>query len=156
MWEQIRANKRNSVLLLVLMAAALALLGWLRGMVFAPDPTAGLIGVIAALIIWVVLAIVSFSGGDAIFLTASKAVPVTKSVHPQLFNIVEEMAIAAQLPMPKVYIINDPAPTAFATGRNPQNASIAVTAGLLGRLSRDELQGVIGHEMSHILHRDIF
>jgi heat shock protein HtpX len=65
------------------------------------------------------------------------------------------MAVAASLPMPKIYIINDPAPNAFATGRNPQNASMAVTAGLLGRLSRDELQGVVGHEMSHILHRDI-
>jgi heat shock protein HtpX len=155
MWEQIRANKRNSILLLVLMAAALALLGWIIGMVFAPDPMAGVIGIIAAMIIWLVLALVSFSSGDAIFLTASKAMPVTKNVHPQLFNVVEEMAIAAQLPMPKIYIINDPAPNAFATGRNPQSASIAVTAGLLGRLDRDELQGVIAHEMSHILHRDI-
>jgi heat shock protein HtpX len=73
-----------------------------------------------------------------------------------LFNIVEEMKIAAGLPaMPKVYIINDPAPNAFATGRSPQSASLAVTAGLLGRLNRDELQGVVAHEMSHILHRDI-
>ncbi len=155
MWEQIRANKRNSILLLVLMAAALGLLGWIIGMVFVPHPLAGVFGMAVALIIWLILALVSFSGGDAIFLTASKAVPVTKKVHPQLFNVVEEMAIAAQLPMPKVYIINDPAPNAFATGRNPQSASIAVTAGLLGRLSRDELQGVVAHEMSHILHRDI-
>jgi heat shock protein HtpX len=73
-----------------------------------------------------------------------------------LFNVVEEMKIAAGLPkMPKIYIINDPAPNAFATGRNPENASIAVTAGLLAKLNRDELQGVIAHEMSHILHRDI-
>ncbi len=72
-----------------------------------------------------------------------------------LFNVVEEMAIASGLPMPKVYIINDPAPNAFATGRNPKTASVAVTAGLLGRLNRDELQGVVAHEMSHILHRDI-
>jgi heat shock protein HtpX len=110
---------------------------------------------VIALIIWMILAMVSFSSGDAIFLAASKATPVTKSVHPQLFNVVEEMAIAAQLPMPKIYIINDPAPNAFATGRSPQSASLAVTAGLLGRLNRDELQGVVGHEMSHILHRDI-
>ncbi|NQT02253.1 MAG: M48 family metallopeptidase, partial [Planctomycetes bacterium] len=91
-----------------------------------------------------------------ILLAASKAKPVTHDVHPQLFNIVEEMKIAAGLPaMPKIYIINDPAPNAFATGRSPKSASVAVTAGLLGRLNRDELQGVIAHEISHILHRDI-
>ncbi|MFA5293041.1 MAG: M48 family metallopeptidase [Phycisphaerae bacterium] len=155
MWEQIRANKRNSILLLVLMAAVLGLLGWIIGLSVSPDPMAGFVGLVVALIIWMILAMVSFAGGDAIFLAASKATPVTKSVHPQLFNVVEEMAIAAQLPMPKIYIINDPAPNAFATGRSPQTASLAVTAGLLGRLNRDELQGVIGHEMSHILHRDI-
>lgn len=155
MWEQIRANKRNSLLLLFLMAVVLAILGWIIGMFVSPDPMAGVFGLVIALCIWMVLAMVSFSSGDSIFLAASKATPVTKDVHPQLFNVVEEMAIAAQLPMPKVYIINDPAPNAFATGRNPQNASLAVTAGLLGRLNRDELQGVVGHEMSHILNRDI-
>lgn len=155
MWEQIRANKRNSILLLFLMAVVLGAIGWTIGMAFVPNPNGGILGLGAALIIWLILALVSFSSGDAIFLMASKAVPVEKSVHPQLFNIVEEMAIAASLPMPKVYIINESAPNAFATGRNPQNASIAVTAGLLGRLNRDELQGVVAHEMSHILHRDI-
>ena len=99
---------------------------------------------------------VSFSSGDQILLSASNAKQVTHEDHPQLFNIVEEMKIAAGLPaMPKIYIIPDPAPNAFATGRSPQSASVAVTAGLLGRLNRDELQGVIAHEMSHILHRDI-
>jgi heat shock protein HtpX len=155
MWEQIRANKRNSILLLMLMAAVLGLLGWIIGMSVSPDPRAGYFGVGVALIIWLILAMVSFAGGDAIFLAASKAQPVTKEVHPQLFDVVEEMAIAAQLPVPKIYIINDPAPNAFATGRNPQTASLAVTAGILGRLNRDELQGVVGHEMSHILNRDI-
>jgi heat shock protein HtpX len=100
--------------------------------------------------------LISFSSGDQILLAASKAKPVTHDEHPQLFNVVEEMKIAAALPaMPKVYIIADPAPNAFATGRNPKSASVAITAGLLGRLNRDELQGVIAHEMSHILHRDI-
>lgn len=155
MWEQIRANKRNSILLLFLMAAVLGAVGWTIGMAFVPNPNGGIFGLAAALFIWLILALVSFGSGDAIFLMASKAVPVDKSVHPQLFNVVEEMAIAASLPMPKVYIINESAPNAFATGRNPQNASIAVTAGLLGRLNRDELQGVVAHEMSHILHRDI-
>ena len=114
-----------------------------------------MLGLIIATAIWLILTIISFLGGDQILLKASDAVPVTHEVHPQLFNVVEEMSIAAGLPMPKVYIINDPAPNAFATGRNPKSASIAVTAGLLGKLNRDELQGVVAHETSHILHRDI-
>ena len=155
MFELIRANKRNSIILMALMAAVLVLLGFFIGMGFFGQE-GGLIGIIIATAVWFLLAIVSFSSGDQILLAASKAQPVSHDVHPQLFNIVEEMKIAAGLPaMPKIYIINDPAPNAFATGRNPQSASIAVTAGLLGRLNRDELQGVIAHEMSHILHRDI-
>jgi len=155
MWELIRANKRNSIILMVLMAAVLLVLGYIIGAAFAGQD-AGFIGLIVATAIWFILAIVSLSSGDQILLRTSKAVEVTHADHPQLFNIVEEMKIAAGLPaMPKVYIIPDPAPNAFATGRSPQSASVAVTAGLLGRLNRDELQGVIAHEMSHILHRDI-
>jgi heat shock protein HtpX len=155
MWELIRVNKRDSIVLMTLMAVVLLLLGYVIGMAMV-GPQGGLFGLGAAAIVWLVLALVSFSSGDQILLTASGARPVTHDVHPQLFNIVEEMKIAAGLPaMPKIYIINDPAPNAFATGRSPRSASIAVTAGLLARLNRDELQGVIAHEMSHILHRDI-
>ena len=177
MWELIRANKRNSVILMVLMAAVLLMLGYIIGSIF--DPAGGFIGLTIApqqqmqspqmmqtnyagfwgmafaATLWFILMLVSFSSGDQILLSASKAKPVTHDDHPQLFNIVEEMKIAAGLPMPKIYIIPDPAPNAFATGRSPQSASVAVTAGLLGRLNRDELQGVVAHEMSHILHRDI-
>ncbi|MGB2807805.1 MAG: M48 family metallopeptidase, partial [Sedimentisphaerales bacterium] len=155
MWELIRANKRNSILLLLAMAVCLLLLGFIIGMgVFGIE--GGFFGLIIATVIWLILTAVSFSSGDQIFLAASKAKPVTHDVHPQLFNIVEEMKIAAALPaMPKIYIINDPAPNAFATGRSPETASVAVTAGLLARLNRDELQGVMAHEISHILHRDI-
>ncbi|MHC4507629.1 MAG: M48 family metallopeptidase [Planctomycetota bacterium] len=155
MWELIRANKRNSIVLMVLMAAVLLLLGFVIGMAFG-QVTGGFFGLMIATAIWLVLTLVSFSSGDQILLAASRATPVTHDVHPQLYNVVEEMKIAAGLPaMPKVYIINDRAPNAFATGRNPQKASVAVTAGLLARLNRDELQGVIAHEISHILHRDI-
>jgi len=137
------------------MAACLILLGFFIGAAFFP-PNGGFAGVIIATVIWLILMLISFSGGDQILLAASKAKPVTHDVHPQLFNVVEEMKIAAALPaMPKVYIINDPAPNAFATGRSPKSASVAVTAGLLARMNRDELQGVIAHEISHILHRDI-
>ena len=155
MWELIRANKRNSIFLMVIMAAVLLLLGFIIGMAFFGQE-GGMFGLMIATAIWLILTLISLSSGDQILLAASRAKPVTHEVHPQLFNVVEEMKIAAGLPaMPKIYIINDPAPNAFATGRKPQNASVAVTAGLLARLNRDELQGVIAHEISHIVHRDI-
>ena len=155
MWELIRANKRNSVILMSLMAIVLVLLGYVIGLAFF-GPDGAMFGLLIATVIWLLLSLISLSSGDQILLAASGAKPVTHDVHPQLFNIVEEMKIAAALPaMPKIYIINDPAPNAFATGRSPKSASVAVTAGLLGRLNRDQLQGVIAHEISHILHRDI-
>ncbi len=137
------------------MALVLLALGFVIGLGFF-GPRGGFTGIIIATAVWLFMTFVSFSAGDQILLHASHATPVTHDVHPQLFNIVEEMKIAASLPkMPKVYIINDPAPNAFATGRSPETASVAVTAGLLARLNRDELQGVVAHEVSHILHRDI-
>ena len=142
-------------MLLVTMGLCLLGLGLLMGVAFG-GANGAFFGLIIATAVWLILMMVSFSSGDQILLAASKAVRVDHDVHPQLFNVVEEMTIAANLPkMPKIYIINDPAPNAFATGRNPQRASVAVTAGLLGKLNRDELQGVIAHEISHILHRDI-
>jgi len=156
MWELIRANKRNSIILMAILAGVLLLLGFVIGLGVTGAPEGGMFGLMIATVIWVILTLVSLSSGDQILLAASRAQPVTHDVHPQLFNVVEEMKIAAGLPkMPKIYIINDPAPNAFATGRNPENASVAVTAGLLARLNRDELQGVIAHEISHILHRDV-
>ena len=140
---------------MVIMAAVLLLLGFIIGMAFFGQE-GGMFGLMIATAIWLILTLISLSSGDQILLAASRAKLVTHEVHPQLFNIVEEMKIAAALPtMPRIYIINDPAPNAFATGRNPKNASVAVTAGLLARLNRDELQGVIAHEISHIVHRDI-
>jgi heat shock protein HtpX len=155
MWEQIRVNRRNSIILLGTMAIALAGLGFALGLAFG-GTEGGFMGLIIASAVWLVLMLVSFAGGDQILLASSRAVPVTHEVHPQLFNVVEEMKIAANLPkMPKVYIINEAAPNAFATGRSPESASVAVTAGLLAKLNRDELQGVVAHEMSHIVNRDI-
>jgi heat shock protein HtpX len=156
MWEQIRINKRNSILLLAAMAIVLLALGAVFGTVLAgPQKGTGL-GLLIAAIVWLVMTLISFMAGDRILLASSGAVEVTPEVHPMLFNIVEEIKIASQLPaMPKIYIIPDPSPNAFATGRNPQHSAVAVTEGLLAKLNRDELQGVIAHEMSHILHRDI-
>ena len=111
----------------------------------------GVFGVVA--IVW---SIIGYYAGDKMVLAVSGAHQVTHEDEPQLFNVVEEMTIAAGLPqVPAVYVIDEAAPNAFATGRDPQHASIAVTRGLLDRLDREELQGVIAHEMSHIRNYDI-
>jgi heat shock protein HtpX len=155
MWELIRANKIKSLVLFFVMGICLVLLGYFLGGYYA-GKEGGVYGLLIALFIWGIMSLVSYFSGDSIILMMSKAKLVSHDVHPQLFNVVEEMKIAAGLPvMPKVYIIPDPAPNAFAVGRKPEKAAIAVTAGLLSKLNRDELQGVIAHEMSHILNRDV-
>ena len=155
MWELIRANQRKSFWLFVCMGILLLLLGYAIGGSLIPDG-GGSFGVIIALGIWIILSIISIAFGSKILLAISNAKEVTPDVHPQLFNIVEEMKIAAGLPnIPKIYIINEEAPNAFATGIKPENSAIAVTAGLLSKLSRDELQGVVAHETGHIYNRDI-
>jgi len=156
MWEQIQSNKRKSLFLVFIMGIFLLIIGALFGeYLFGYDGF--MIGATFAFVLFVILSLISFFAGDSILLSMSKAKEVTdKSVHPQLFNIVEEMKIAANLPfMPKIYIINEAAPNAFATGRNPNKSAVAVTSGLLARLNRDELQGVIAHEISHIINRDV-
>ena len=154
MWEQIRSNKRRSMALVVLIAVILVVLGFVFGEAFQRG--AGPLGVAVAILIWIVMSLIAYFQGDNILLAVSGAQEIQQKDHPQLFNVVEEMTIASGLPkMPRVYILNDMALNAFATGRNPDNAAVAVTAGLLGRLKRDELQGVIAHEMSHILNRDV-
>lgn len=155
MWELIRSNKRKSWILFFLMGIVLVGLGYFIGA--AIEPRDGwVIGIFGALALWTIMSIVSYFSGSSIIMALSGAKKVTHDIHPQLFNVVEEMKIAANLPaMPAVYIIPEEAPNAFATGRNPKNSAIAVTAGLLSRLNRDELQGVIAHEMSHIMNRDV-
>jgi heat shock protein HtpX len=150
---EIAANRRRSVVLLTLVTALMVLVGAVIGTSVAPG---GLpYGIAVAAVIAIVLALVSYFQGDAIVLAVSGAAPVTREAEPQLFNVVEEMAIAAGLPMPAVYLIDDTAPNAFATGRDPRHAAITVTRGLLEKLTREELQGVIGHEMSHVRNLDI-
>ena len=100
--------------------------------------------------------LLAYFQGDSILLAVSGARKITRDDHPRLYNIVEEMKIASGLEkMPDIYIIDDPALNAFATGRSPDKASVAITSGLLQKLNRDELQGVIGHEISHIKNRDV-
>lgn len=155
MWEQIAANRRKSVLLVATAALLLGLLGWAGGEYFLGEG-GGTGGVLVALVVWLVMTLAAWYQGDGIMLSVAGAHRVGKADFPQLFNVVEEMTLAAGLPrMPAVYVIDDPAPNAFATGRRAESAAIAVTSGLLRTLDRDELQGVVAHEMAHIRNRDI-
>jgi heat shock protein HtpX len=154
MWEQIRSNRRRSFMLATFMAAILVALGYFLAEYFAPGY--GIAGIVIACGIWVVMALTTYFGGNQMFLAMAKAKRIEKQDLPRLYNIVEEMTIASGLgKMPAVYIIDDPAPNAFATGRNPENAAVAVTSGLVRMCSRDELQGVIAHEIGHIRNRDV-
>jgi heat shock protein HtpX len=151
MFELIRANKRRSVLLIagfVLVAVAVgAAAGYLTGFGWA--------GSLIALVIAGALAFLSYWRADSIALSISRARPADPQQYQRLHNLVEGLCIASGLPKPRVYIIDDPAPNAFATGRNPRHAAIAVTTGLLGMMNRVELEGVIAHELSHIRNYDI-
>ncbi len=153
MWEQIRANQWRSVVLTAGMGIVLLLLGYFLGLLFLGSAIGGLI---IALIVWAIMGLVAFFQGDSILLAVSRARKISRDDHPKLYNIVEEMKIASGLEkMPDIYIIDDPALNAFATGRDPNKASVAITSGLLAKLNRDELQGVIGHEIAHIKNRDV-
>ncbi len=155
MWEQIAANKRKSIVLVLAAALLLAALGWFGGEYFA-GRGGGPFGLAVALIVWAVMTLTAWYQGDNVMLSVAGAKRVEKADLPILFNVVEEMTLASGLPkMPAVYVIDDPAPNAFATGRRAENAAVAVTSGLLHNLSRVELQGVIAHEMAHIRNRDI-
>ena len=155
MWEAIAANKRRSTLLIAFMAALLAAMGLAIGMLLGGNPRAAYFGAFMGICVWGVLLLVNMAGGESVLLSSANAREVSHDDAPQLYNIVEEMRIASSLPaMPKVYIIDAPVPNAFAVGLKPERACVAVTTGLLERLSRDELQGVIAHELGHISNRD--
>lgn len=156
MYEQISKNKRLSYVLIVVMTAFLIVFGFVVGAAaFGGSVSGAIFGLIIAVIIAVVMSLTSYYKGDKIALATSRARAVTRDEQPQLLNVVEEMAIASGNPVPAVYIIDDSAPNAFATGRKPEMSSIAVTQGLLDKMNRDELQGVIAHEMSHVRNYDI-
>ena len=155
MWEAISANQRRSALLIASLAALLAIMGMAIGFLMGGKPQTAYFGAFVGLCIWGVLLLVNLMGGESVLLASANAREVAHDDAPQLYNVVEEMRIAAALPaMPRVFIIDTPVPNAFAVGLNPERACVAVTAGLLERLSRDELQGVIAHELGHISNRD--
>jgi heat shock protein HtpX len=154
-YEQQSANRRMTVLVMILFTVLVVLLGYgfdrfLLGTGFPLATT-------AALALGIGSSSWSLQGGAKAILASSGARPVTGSDdrYRQLTNIAEEMSIAAGMPLPRIHVIPDPDPNAFATGKDPQNSHIVVTEGLLGKLNRDELQGVIAHEMAHIRNYDI-
>ena len=154
-YREIARNRRNSWILVFVVAMVLAALGAAIGHASG----FGWGGVVVALIVASVMSVGSYFGGDQLVLLSSGAKEVPVAAPPddykQLVNVVTEMAIAGGVPMPKVYVIDDTAPNAFATGRDPKHASVAVTTGLLQKMDREELQGVIAHEMSHVGNYDI-
>jgi heat shock protein HtpX len=163
--DLIAKNKRQSAWLIVLMTMLAMLVGAVisaaaiaygngQATLEALAPSA-VLGAIAAMIVALGGAAWSWFGGASAILSMSGAQPIEKPQDPELFNVVEELSIAAGVPMPKVYLIDDTALNAFATGRDPQHAAVAITAGLRQKLTRDELQGVLAHEMSHVRHYDI-
>ncbi|MCB1001029.1 MAG: M48 family metallopeptidase [Ilumatobacteraceae bacterium] len=151
MFELIRANRRRSALLVVGFVAFLALTGAAIGALTGY----GLWGTLIALVVSGAIAFASYWKADAIALAVSRAHPADPQRYQRLHNLVEGLCIASGLPKPRIYVVDDPAPNAFATGRNPQHAAIAVTSGLLEKLDRVELEGVLAHELSHIRNYDI-
>jgi heat shock protein HtpX len=151
MFEVISANKRRSALLIGGFVLLVVLIGLVVGYLLGAGP----VGLIVALVISAVVAFTSYWKADAIALAVSRAKPADPATYKRLYNLVEGLCIASGLPQPRIYIIDDPAPNAFATGRNPKHAAIAVTTGLLAKMNRVELEGVLAHELSHIRNYDI-
>jgi heat shock protein HtpX len=156
MWEAIEANKRKAMIIFFTMGFFLLAVGYFIGRIWFGLRHGGVTGALLAGGIWLVWSYISFYYGDDIILSANGATEVTRAEFPQLFNIVNEMTIAANMSnMPRVYVLEMPMLNAFATGRDISDSSIAVTRAMLEYLNRDELQGVIAHEISHIINRDI-
>ena len=154
-YDQIGANRRNSVLLALAVILILGLMGTAIGVAVTGAPEAALPSAGLAVGVGLLASLISYYAGDSLVLAVSGAKEVTEQDQPQLLHVVREIALAASIPMPRVYLINDTAPNAFATGRDPKHASVAITSGLLQKLDREELQGVMAHELSHVRNYDI-
>jgi len=150
-YDHISANKRNSVFLVLVVLVMIIFLGYVFGIFFNNV----FAGVVIAMSVAFFLILLGISSGDNIVLSASGAKPANKKDHAYLINTVEGLSIAAGIPMPKVYVVEDNTINAFAIGRSPKSASVAATTGALEKLNRSELEGVIGHEMSHIKNYDV-
>ncbi len=150
-FDAIGANKRNSYLLIFVVLGLFLGLVWVVSEIFE----FGTCGYSLGFIVLIFYGITAYFAGDKIVLALSKAKEVKRGEYPFIYNVVEGLSIAAGIPMPKLYVIDDPSPNAFATGRDPKHASVAVTKGLLDTMNREELEGVLAHEISHIANYDI-
>ena len=166
MYKQIAANKRLAVLYIIVFFVIWVGIGALIGLIFhavtkpqygTPPPLVGdvVTGMVAAGIFAVCGIVFALTRGSSMVLSVSGAVPADPAQYPQLHNLVEALAIGEGIPKPAVYVINDPSPNAFATGISPNKAAVTATTGLLAIMNREELEGVIGHEMSHIKNYDV-
>ena len=152
LYKQVLQNKRKTIMLVTLFSILVLAIGWGIGYLFGNDPYTGLI--ITIIILAIYLPMTYFTASSQV-LSMAGAQEIQKEDHPQLFDIVEELSLAARIPMPKVYIVNDPSPNAFATGIKPEKGAVSVTTGLLEKLNREELTGVVAHEIGHIRNYDI-
>ncbi len=150
MYERIASNERKTWLLIAVFIVLVALIGWLVGELTG----FGLWGLGIAFGLSIAMTSGSYFASDKVALSMSRAAPANENDYPQLHNVVEGLSIAAGIPKPRVYVVKDEAPNAFATGRNPEHAAVAVTTGLLDKMRRDELEGVLAHELSHVKNRD--
>ncbi len=150
-YEQISSNKHKTWILISLFSIVIVLLGWAFGLWIGDTTT----GIFWAVIISIIMTLIGYYQGDSIALATSGAQPIEKADNPELYRLIENLAITAGLPTPKIYLIPDSAINAFATGRDPKNSSVAVTTGALQALDKEELQGVLAHELSHIGNYDI-
>lgn len=153
MYNQITSNKSKSYLLMLLFFLVIVGITWAWSLYFGESSSYGTL--IFAVILATIMNLISFFAGDSIALGIAGAKAIKKDANPYVFRMVENLSITAGIPTPKIYIINDPAMNAFATGRDPQHASIALTTGIIEGLQNEELEGVIAHELSHIKNYDI-
>ena len=152
LYQQIASNKRKTWVLLIVFFLLLAIVGYAVGYLFM---NSGFGGVTIAMILGFIYALTMIFQSTEIVMSMNGARKVDRNEEPVLYHVVEDMAMVAQIPMPRVYVIDDPGLNAFATGSNPQNAAVAATSGLLEIMNREELEAVIGHEVSHIRNLDI-
>jgi heat shock protein HtpX len=152
-YDEISRNKRGSFFLILFFSIFVVLASFFIGEAWMEG--GGPIGIAIGLAISLVMSLMSYYSGEKVILASVGAQKATRDSHPQLINIVEELTIASGLPLPGIYVVPDPSPNAFAAGRDPQHSVVAVNEGLLRILNREELQGVIAHELSHIRNRDI-
>lgn len=153
LYQQIASNKRKTILVMTFFIALFGLIGAAIGYVYMSSMATG---IIVALVVCGIYMFITMMQSTAIVMGMNNAQEITDaSQAPEIWHIVEDMAMVGRVPMPRVFIIDDQSPNAFATGPNPENAAVAVTRGLMERLNREEIEGVIAHEISHIRNYDI-